>query len=313
MSEHSDGRLSRRVFCAAAGSAAIATSMWADESSQTQGEAVIDLPVFKAVKVSMIRGNQPLLEKFLMAKKAGFDGISLFAPDQFDVDQARQAQKQTGLMIHNVNNAVHWKQRLSDRDPAVRQQSLDVMLEAIRFAHAVGASSILQVVGKVTDPVDENHDQVWRRSIDAIRKALPLASKLGVRILCENVGNGFCEHPQQWADYLDEIGDPWVGAFFDIGNHHSKGGADVWIRTLGERIVKLDAKGHDSQVGKNCNLFEGDIDWAAVRTELRRIRFTGWATAEVQGGDEARLREVVERMDRALGPSGLAGEPPRDV
>jgi hypothetical protein len=30
----------------------------------------------------------------------------------------------------------------------------------------------------------------------------------------------------------------------------------------------------------------------------RRDRYTGWASAEVEGGDEARLREVARRMDR---------------
>lgn len=291
--------INRRTFgAAAAGTALAATRVFARAPGPAKGR------IYKAVKVSMVKGEMPLLEKFRMSKEAGFDGISLFAPDRFDLDEALVAQKETGLMIHNVNNAVHWRVRLSDPDPTVRQQALDALEAALRFAHDVGASSILLVVGKVTDPVHENHDQVWQRSIDGIRKALPLASKLGVRILCENVGNGFCEDPQQWADYLDEIGDPWVGAFLDLGNHHSKGGAHRWVRVLGERTVKLDVKGHDSKIGQNCNIFDGDIDWAAVRGELEKLQFTGWATAEVQGGGPERLREVAQRMDQALGIEG---------
>ena len=130
---------------------------------------------------------------------------------------------------------------------------------------------------------------------------MPLAAKLGVRILCENVGNGFCEDPRQWAAYLDELASPWVGALFDIGNHHSFGGAHTWVRTLGTRIVKLDVKGHDSTTRRNCNIFDGDIDWATVRRELAKLQFTGWATAEVQGGGPDRLRQVVQRMNAALG------------
>jgi len=49
------------------------------------------------------------------------------------------------------------------------------------------------------------------------------------------------------------------------------------------------------------NLFEGEVDWAAVRRELIALNFTGWATAEVRGGDEARLTEVAANMDKALG------------
>lgn len=290
-------KMNRRGFCAAAAGAAMAANVLADDAL----EPSLKCRIYKAVKVSMIKGEMPLVEKFRLSKEVGFDGISLFAPDRFDLDEAIAAQKETGLMIHNVNNAMHWQVRLSDPDPKVRQEAFDALEATLRFAHGVGASSILLVVGKVTDPVDENHDQVWERSIDGIRKALPLASRVGVRILCENVGNGFCEDPQEWADYLDEIGDPWVGAFLDLGNHHSKRGADEWVRVLGERIVKLDVKGHNSQTGRNCNILEGDIDWAAVRRELIKLQFTGWATAEVQGGGRERLREVVQRMDQALG------------
>jgi len=190
---------------------------------------------------------------------------------------------------------------LSDPDPSVRAQALEAMKDALRFAGDCGASSILLVIGKVTDPTNENHDQVRDRSIEQIRKAIPLAARLGVRILCENVGNGFCPDAKHWAAYLDSVGSPWVGAFFDIGNHHGYGGADHWIRTLGSRIVKIDVKDRNMDMNKNCNLFDGHVDWGKVRAELSALKFSGWATAEVKGGGRERLREVAERMDRALG------------
>jgi hexulose-6-phosphate isomerase len=128
-----------------------------------------------------------------------------------------------------------------------------------------------------------------------------LASRLGVRILCENVGNGFCPDAKQWSDYLDKIDSPFLGAFFDIGNHHGLGGAPHWIRTLDHRMVKIDIKDRDLDRDKNCDLFDGHVDWAEVRSALRDIGFTGWATAEVSGGGPERIKQVAERMARALG------------
>ena len=296
--------MTRRGFCrtvAAAGTAAAVPLMAPRTARAAPSKGEFAGRIYKAVKVSMISGEMPLLDKFQLAKDVGFEGISLFAPDRFDVKEAIDARDKTGLEIHNVNNAVHWKHRLSDPDPAVRAESLAATLETIRFAHAVGASSMLQVVGKVTDPVNENHEQVWERSMAELRKAIPLAARLGVRILCENVRNDFCTTPEQWNAYLDGFASPWVGAFFDIGNNHSHGGADRWARELGTRIVKLDVKGHDSKKQDNCNILEGDVDWAAVRRELAAIQFTGWATCEVRGGNRDRLRQVVERMDQVLG------------
>lgn len=257
--------------------------------------------IYKAVKVTMIRAGKTTLDKFKIARDAGFEGISLFAPDRFDLKEALAAQDQTGVRIHNVNGAHHWKERLSDPDPKIRAKAVQNLKDSIRFSADCGGDSVLLVNGKVTDPERENHEQVRQRSIEGIEQAIPLASRVGVRILCENVGNGFCPDAQQWADYLDSIGSPWVGAFFDIGNHHGLGGAPHWIRTLGERVVKIDIKDRNLQRDKNCNLFDGHVDWAKVRMALKQIGFTGWATAEVGGGDAARIKQVADRMDQALG------------
>ena len=257
--------------------------------------------IFKAVKVSMIREGASTLDKFKIAQDAGFDGISLFAPDRFEVSEALAAQDKTGVKIHNVNGTHHWKERLSDADAAVRAKAVQNLKDAVQFAADCGGDSVLLVVGKVTDPERENHAQVESRSIAGIREVLPLAARLGVRILCENVGNGFCSDAKSWADYLDKIGSPVVGAFFDIGNHHGYGGAPHWIRTLGARTVKIDVKDRDLAIDKNCDLFQGDVNWSAVRDALAETRFTGWATAEVSGGNSERMKEVAVRMDKALG------------
>lgn len=257
--------------------------------------------IFKAVKVSMIRDGESTLDKFKIAQDAGFDGISLFAPDRFEVSEALKAQDKTGVKIHNVNGTHHWKERLSDADASVRAKAVQNLRDAVQFAADCGGDSVLLVVGKVTDPKHENHAQVESRSIAGIRKVLPLAARLGVRILCENVGNGFCPDAKSWAAYLDKIGSPVVGAFFDIGNHHGLGGAPHWIRTLGARTVKIDVKDRELSIDKNCDLFQGDVDWSAVRNALAETKFAGWATAEVSGGDSDRMKEVATRMDQALG------------
>lgn len=257
--------------------------------------------IYNAVKWTMIKTDAPVLDKFQMSKDVGFDGMSLMGHDWVTVKEVHQAQDKTGLPVHNVNDAYHWKDRLSDPDPAVRKKAEQDLRDTLQFANDVGADSILLVVGRVNDPVNENHDQVWERSTKIIKDTLPLAARLGVRILFENVGNNFCLTPDLWNKYIDQFESPWVGAFFDIGNHHSRGGAAEWLRAIGPRIVKLDVKGHSTERRKNCDIFDGNIPWDRVREEIRRINFTGWATAEVSGGGADRLRQVVERMNKALG------------
>lgn len=260
-----------------------------------------DKRIYNAVKWTMIKTEASVLDKFKMTQDAGFDGMSLMGHDWVTAKEVHEAQDKTGLPVHNVNDAYHWKVRLSDPDPAIREQAKQDMQDTIKFANDVGADSILLVVGKVTDPVNENHDQVWKRSTQAISETLPLASRLGVRILLENVGNDFCYEPHLWNKYIDQFESPWVGAFYDIGNHHSRGGAAEWLRAVGHRIVKLDVKGHSTELKKNCDIFDGDVPWDHVRKEIDRINFTGWATAEVPGGGADRLADVVKKMNQALG------------
>ena len=42
------------------------------------------------------------------------------------------------------------------------------------------------------------------------------------------------------------------------------------------------------------------MNWADVRKELAEVNFSGWATAEVAGGDEARLTRMAAWMRDVL-------------
>lgn len=248
--------------------------------------------------------KNPTVEDLLIAARdSGFDGITLSAPGEYSVQEVWKARDKVDLPVHNINVADHWGTRLSDPAPAVRQRALRNTLDAIQFASDVGASSILQVIGKATNRETENAAQVGERSAEQLKKAIPLAAKVGVRIACENVKNGFATSIQEWADYLDQFDSPFVGAFFDIGNHDRyDGGAPAWIRGLGyQRIIKVDVKDHHHATERNCALFEGEVKWADVRKALSEINYQGWCTAEVPGGDLEQLKGVAERMNKALG------------
>ena len=254
--------------------------------------------IFKAVKWDMIGIEGSVLNKFQLQQELGYDGMELVSPSDLDPQEVRAASGKTGMPVHGVVDMKHWEVRLSSPDAAQRDQGVAILQQALRDAKAFGGFSVLLVPGLVSGP-EESHDHVWQRSIEAIRRALPLASQLGVRILIENVWNRFCESPDQMRDYLDEIDSPWVGAYFDIGNCRKFGRSEDWIRTLGSRIVKLDCKDWGDTEGF-CSIGEGDVDWPAVRLALAEIGFSGWCTAEVEGGGRDELADIAARMDRVL-------------
>ncbi len=249
--------------------------------------------IFKAVKGGKKGGETPL-QFFERLKKLGFDGV-----ESGNAGQAAayaEATEKTGVMFHGLVCGWHWgATRLSSPDAAARARGLAQMEKNIRDTYRLGGSAVLLVPGKVGG-ANETHEHVWDRSIAEVRKILPLASRLGIRVLIETVWNGFCESPAVFRDYIDAFDSPWVGAYFDIGNMQKFAPAEEWIRTLGNRNVKLDIKDWGRKNGF-CRLGEGDVDWDKVRTALKEVGFSGWANRE---GLDKNLEDTSALIDQLL-------------
>lgn len=257
----------------------------------------------KAVKYGMIKAGKSIEEKFALIKSLGFDGVELDSPSSVDRDAAVAARDKTGIVIHGVVDSIHWNVRLSDPNPEVRARGLEGLKTALKDAKFYGGDTALLVPGKVTNAETENFDQVWERSQTEIRKAIPLAEELGVKIAIEVVWNDFITKPEQLVKYIDEFKNPVIGAYFDTSNMIKYGVPPAeWIRQLGKRMLKFDFKGY-SNTKKWVAIGEGDENWPEVLKALDEIGYRGWATAEVGGGGEKELKDIAERMDRVLGLS----------
>ncbi len=266
------------------------------------------LTIKKSLKFGMFREEGlSIQEKFEILKEVGFDGVELDSPADLDRDEVIAARDGTGLEIPGVISSLHWKKPLSDPDTAVRNEGRSGLEGALRDAALYGATTVLLVPAVVNKEVQ--YDQAWARSQAEIRKAVPVAREVGVKIAIENVWNSFLFSPLEMARYIDELNDPLVGAYFDVGNVVNFGWPEQWIRILGSRIMKLDIKEYSREkraqegpyAGFRVPLGEGDCDWPAVVSALEETGYSGgWGSAEVKGGDRERLKEISERMDRIL-------------
>lgn len=258
----------------------------------------------KTLKAGMIKVKGTLEYKFRVAKAAGFEGVEVNVPG-INVDEVNAASKASGLIVDGSVGGTHWKIRHSDADPTVRKQALDNLIQSIKETAAVGGDSCLLVTGRGGDGTAE---EVFQRTTDNIRQAIPVAEANKVPILLENVWNQHLydhegdsdQSAQPFADYVDQFESEWVGIQFDLGNHWKYGNIADWVRTLGPRIKKLDIKGFSRADNKFTKVTEGDVDWASIETALREIGFRGWCAAEVTGGNAQRLKEVADNMERAL-------------
>jgi L-ribulose-5-phosphate 3-epimerase len=270
----------------------------ADEASAAKPKSKLR----KAIKFGMITEGETIRDKFNLAKELGFEGVEMDSPSGVNREEAKEAAKATGVVIHGVIDSVHWKSRLSDPDPAVRAEGIKALRTAINDANFYAADTVLLVPGAVRDPKNENFEQCWERSVAEIRKVIPEAKDQNVKIAIEVVWNYFITTPDQLVRYVDEFGDPTVGAYFDISNMIRFGfPPQEWIRKLGKRMLKFDFKAYSKAKGFNTEIGEGDEDWPEVLKALGEIGYNGWATAEVGGGGEEHLKKISAQMDRVLG------------
>jgi hexulose-6-phosphate isomerase len=259
----------------------------------------------KAVQIDMLPKQLSYADRFKMARDVGFEAVEgQTVKDLKEAEEIKKAADDAKVRIHSVMNMAHWDNPLSSNDPAVVQKSLDGMKTSLHNAKLWGADAVLLVPG-VVNP-ETSYKDAWTRSQKQIRTLIPLAEELKVVIGIEEVWNKFLLSPLEMAKYVDEFKSPWIKAYFDVGNVVFYGYPQDWIHTLGNRIAKIHLK--DFKMGKGwspvtanfVNLGDGDIDWAAVRKALADVGYTGYATTELEAGDEAYLRDLSKRVDKLV-------------
>ena len=301
--------MNRREFVRTGGSAlalaAIApTALAADQETLTTSP-LQKRPLKKAIRWGTVGVKGSVLEKMKAVKAAGFEGVEMNS--HMDQDEVLRARDEAGLVIPSVCGSQHWSKPLSHPDPKVREQGLEALKQTLRDAKRYGASSVLLVPAVVSKEV--SYADAWTRSQAEIRKAIPLAEELGVKIACENVWNHFLLSPLEAARYVDEFNSPAVGWHFDVGNIIYIGWPEQWIRILGKRIQKFHIKEYSRKkrdnegLGKgfDVKLLEGDDDWPAVMKAVDDIGYSGWVMTEQGGGDSPEgLRDLVQRLEKII-------------
>jgi L-ribulose-5-phosphate 3-epimerase len=257
----------------------------------------------KGIMYATIKLKGSVLEQFKAVKAAGFDGVEPMS--HMTQSEVLEAFKETELSPASVCCATHWKNPLSDPSSEVRAVGVRGLEQALQDAKAYGATSVLLVPAVVNKQVSYN--DAYTRSQIEIRKVLPMAQELGVKIAVENVWNHFLMSPLEAARYIDEFESPAIGWHFDIGNVITFGWPAQWIAILGKRIQKLHIKEYSlakrdktgPSSGFDVKFLEGDNDWPSVMKALDEIGYQGWGIAEQPGADSPEgLKDLSDRMTK---------------
>ncbi len=255
--------------------------------------------MLKAICYGSLAGST-MEEKLALAQEAGFEAVEFVVPESGDapaVDSSpaelakvKDLAAKYNLKLSSTLAMAFWQYSLTDDDPAVRAKAVEYAKGCIKVTKAIGAGCVLVVPAVVYLPhADGKHvsyDAAYQRALDCLKEIAPVAEAEGIDIGVENVWNGFLLSPMEFARFLDEVGSPRVGAYFDVGNIVPLGDGGDWVRILGQRLRRVHVKDFRRSIG-NINgfvpLLSGDVPWDSVVAELRAIGYEGPLTAEMGG------------------------------
>ena len=271
------------------------------EATARQAAAAGPLPIKKGLVWDMLPKALSYAERMKLARDVGFDVVQAnTTPDKHEAEQLKSAAEAANIRIDSVMNMAHWKYPLSSSDSDVVATSMDGMRTSLHNAKLWGSDAVL-LVPAVVNP-QTTYKEAWERSQTQIRKLIPLAAELKVVIAIEEVWNKFLLSPLEMKKYIEEFQSPWIKAWFDVGNVVLYGYPQDWIHMLGKSIYKVHLKDFKREQDSYAwvNLGDGDIDWGAVHKAFADVGYAGSAIAELEGGDEAYLRDVAKRIDRLV-------------
>jgi len=186
---------------------------------------------------------------------------------------------------------------LTDDDPAVVAQTKAQIRKLLEAAEALEVDTVLITGGRVNEKVA--YDVAYDRLLRALQELRPDAERHRVNLALENIWNKLLISPLEFRSFLDQIGSPYVGAYFDTGNIVLYGYPEQWIRILGARIKKIHFKDfkmdHRERRYEWTQLMAGSVDWPAVMREIRAIGYDDYVITEVCGE-----REVYEETCRVM-------------
>lgn len=274
-----------------------------------------------------LAGRMDIEQAIGQAADAGFAGIELGIGTEGELthrtptERCREivrAAKQAGVRIVSTASGAFWGMSLTDPDTKVRGAALAFLKDALRVTADLKAGAMLVVPGCVhadfipgCKPVP--YDFVYKTAVKQLRTAGQVARKLKVQIAVENVWSKFLLSPLEFVRFLREAG---VKAYYDVANSVATGVSADWVRILGRNIVRVHFKDYrrirkpDGTVawsgfpeGFDVALGDGDVDFPAVLTALRKLRYRGPVTYEYLNfaDDAGAVARCAEEMRRVLG------------
>ena len=236
-----------------------------------------------AANLTMLFNEVPLLERFELAAKSGFEAVEFLFPYAFRAQEIRQRldAHRLKLVLHNLP-AGDWDagERGIACHPDRVSEFRDGVARATDYAQALGVGQLNCLAGKVPDGVPEA--LLKKTFVDNLAYAASAFERAGLRLLIEPINTfdipGFyLNRTAQAAALLDDVGAD--NAFIQYDIYHAQRMEGELAATVQKYLPRI---GH-MQLADNPGRNEpgtGEINYPFLFAHLDRIGYAGWIGCE---------------------------------
>jgi L-ribulose-5-phosphate 3-epimerase len=300
--------LGRRSFLAASSAAAIAAAsaaaMGADESPAKPAAAAKRVNPIGISTYSFWRflddSKVPVDQCIEQSAAMGFEGVEILRMQMDGQEKTPSKQensylqklKQTAFRegIPLCGYSIH--QGFVSPDAAVRQKNIDLTIQCIEEAYAMGIPTMRLNTGRwgTTKSFDDlmanrgiepnlpgyTDDQGFDWVISSIEKCLPKAEQCGVTLALENHW-GLGRTPEGVLRIVNAVNSPWLQVLADTGNFLE----DPYdkLEMLAPKMIYVQAK---TYFGGGI-WYALDLDYPRIARIFRKHNYRGWVSLEFEG------------------------------
>ncbi|HLJ53726.1 MAG TPA: sugar phosphate isomerase/epimerase family protein [Chthonomonadaceae bacterium] len=250
--------------------------------------------------------SSSIREALQLCREIGYDGLEILLTESGELTMRSGPEEYAALREMSRAASVELTSicgsgDLSADDPEAVARAKAQIRKMLEAAESLGIDTVLVTGGRTSDKVP--YDVAYDRQLRALQELRPDAERHKVNIALENIWNKLLLSPLEFRDFLDRVGSPYVGCYFDTGNVLLYGYPEQWIRILGSRTKKIHFKDfkmeHSERRYAWTQLMQGAVDWPAVMREIRAIGYDDYVITEVCG-DRATYEETCRVMDTIL-------------
>lgn len=230
-------------------------------------------------------------EKFLAAKKAGFDYMEI-SIDESDmrlarldwsdeeIENLRSVMRFVGISFPTMCLSGHRKYPFGSKDPETRKKAMEIMEKAINLAVKLGVRCIQLATYDVY--YEESDEETKRLFLEGMKEAVAMASRAGVILAMEIMDTQFVGTIVRAMHYLKEIPSPYFKIYPDMGNLSNFSNDVTAEFEIGiSETVAIHVKETKQGIFKEVPFGEGEVNFVEIFSKLNELDYKGMFLIEM--------------------------------